>query len=163
MADVTRPTWQLKGAISDAMDQRDRRRRAAAVRFGASSGGANPGSAPGDATSSGENIILSIADGGSETVDIGAVADYACAWVRYWLRRNYAAPVTAIGSLELLHNGTDVDLDRQETVRSGAAEHGVDFAVAIADGVLQLTVSATDETPDATADVTLIIDALETT
>ena len=153
------PGWQLKKVIGDAIDQRGRRKPTRARRMGATSGGRIPYTPP----TGGENItgrtVLAVADGASVTLDIGATAELYGVRIGYWARRNFATPEEEWGQLVVAHLA-GVARDPQRTAEL-PGEINLEFSAAVVGGVLQLTVTASDETPDATADVILVITPIE--
>ena len=164
MPGTTSPNWQLKGAIGEAMDQLNRRRAQRNVRRqGSSSGGANPATPPPGATDVSQRTVLNIADAGSATVDLGLAADYTMFSISpCWMRRNFATPAIRVDHYDIVHDGVNAYFaSRREGRMPPNTDLGVTPSLAISSGMVQLTFTASNATPDATADVILVITPVE--
>ena len=166
-------TGGLHDFIDERIDAKQRERKAAytgpggnVLGGGVSVGGGGTGTDPviEDAVSV-RVAKATVADNATATVDLGAAAGCAlfqCSPV--WVRRNSTTAALAAFRFTVLHDGTDawiVDLARAFPPGGTPALLGVTLAVAIVGGIVQLTLTASDLTPDATADVILVITTVE--
>jgi hypothetical protein len=101
-------------------------------------------------------VHVVIADNSSETIDFGTASGIAAVFGFMEIKRNRATAVRELRTIRIAQIGAAVFMGEEIDRNSSGADPSVTITPSIAAGKLILTLTTSNDTPDATADVQLL-------